>query len=183
MLNCYISLYLKTFKDFSFMLNQRLFEGIKKFKDLNKNCGMMFVFSKTFHGFHIYKDSKDPWGLKIFMFVNIKPYKSKKCVTYLIFKILWLSGLGLSTVDQVLKYTKYSKCIPSTSTGQVLIFLKSIKKDTFISSTSTSTLIYCIYNQARLTPAISQRIVWSNLQVNLQVFRSLAISHYDQIST
>ena len=46
----------KTFKDFSFMLNQRLFEGIKKFKDLNKNCGMMFIFSKTFHGFHIYKD-------------------------------------------------------------------------------------------------------------------------------
>ena len=31
-------------------------------------------------------------------------------------------GLGSSTVDQVLKYTKY---IPSTSTGQVLIFLKS----------------------------------------------------------
>ena len=35
---------------------------------------------------------------------------------------LLLSGLGSSTVDQVLKYTKYSKCIPSTSTGQVLIF-------------------------------------------------------------
>ena len=35
------------------------------------------------------------------------------------------SGLGLSTVDQVLKYTKYTKYIPSTSTGQVLIFLKS----------------------------------------------------------
>ena len=35
----------------------------------------------------------------------------------------WLSaGLGSSTVDQVLKYPKY---IPSTSTGQVLIFLKS----------------------------------------------------------
>ena len=33
---------------------------------------------------------------------------------------LWLiSGLGSSTVDQVLKYPKY---IPSTSTGQVLIF-------------------------------------------------------------
>ena len=33
-----------------------------------------------------------------------------------------IPGLGSSTVDQVLKYTKY---IPSTSTGQVLIFLKS----------------------------------------------------------
>ena len=39
--------------------------------------------------------------------------------------------MGSSTVDQVLKY---SKCIPSTSTGQVLIVLK-------ISSTSTSTHI------------------------------------------
>ena len=35
------------------------------------------------------------------------------------------AGLGSSTVDQVLKYTKYLKYIPSTSTGQVLIFLKS----------------------------------------------------------
>ena len=33
--------------------------------------------------------------------------------------------LGSSTVDQVLKYTKYPKYIPSTSTGQVLILLKS----------------------------------------------------------
>ena len=33
------------------------------------------------------------------------------------------SELGSSTVDQVLKYTKYSKYIPSTSTGQVLMFL------------------------------------------------------------
>ena len=32
------------------------------------------------------------------------------------------AGLGSSTVDQVLKYTKYPKNIPSTSTGQVLIF-------------------------------------------------------------
>ena len=36
-----------------------------------------------------------------------------------------IPGLGSSTVDQVLKYTKYPKYIPSTSTGQVLIFLKS----------------------------------------------------------
>ena len=39
-------------------------------------------------------------------------------------KTLCKSGLGSSTVDQVLKYTKYPKYIPSTSTGQVLIFLK-----------------------------------------------------------
>ena len=36
-----------------------------------------------------------------------------------------ISGLGSNTVDQVLKYTKYPKCILSTSTGQVLIFFKS----------------------------------------------------------
>ena len=35
------------------------------------------------------------------------------------------SGLGSSTVDQVLKYIKYPKHLPSTSTGQVLIFQKS----------------------------------------------------------
>ena len=38
---------------------------------------------------------------------------------------MYKTGLGSSTVDQVLKYTKYPKYIPSTSTGQVLIFLKS----------------------------------------------------------
>ena len=38
---------------------------------------------------------------------------------------IYAAGLGSSTVDQVLKYTKYPKYIPSTSTGQVLIFLKS----------------------------------------------------------
>ena len=37
-------------------------------------------------------------------------------------KLEVVSGLGSSTVDQVLKYTKYPKYIPSTSTGQVLIF-------------------------------------------------------------
>ena len=35
---------------------------------------------------------------------------------------VWVSGLGSIKVDQVLKYTKYPKYIPSTSTGQVLIF-------------------------------------------------------------
>ena len=39
--------------------------------------------------------------------------------------MLCIAGLGSSTVDQVLKYTKYPKHLPSTSTGQVLIFLKS----------------------------------------------------------
>ena len=40
--------------------------------------------------------------------------------------VVWYgTGLGSSTVDQVLKYTKYYKYIPSTSTGQVLIILKS----------------------------------------------------------
>ena len=34
----------------------------------------------------------------------------------------YITGLGSSTVDQVLKYTKYPKYIPSTSTGQVLSF-------------------------------------------------------------
>ena len=52
---------------------------------------------------------------------------------------VWHAGLGSSTVDQVLKYTKYLKYIPSTSTGQVLIFLKKYlsTSSTFISSTST----------------------------------------------
>ena len=32
------------------------------FKDFNKNCDMMSLFLKTFHGLHIFKDFKDPWG-------------------------------------------------------------------------------------------------------------------------
>ena len=36
-----------------------------------------------------------------------------------------IAGLGSSTVDQVLKYIKYPKYVPITSTGQVLIFIKS----------------------------------------------------------
>ena len=52
-----------------------------------------------------------------------------------------MTGLGSSTVDQVLKYTKYPKHLPSTSTGQVLILFKKYlsTSSTFISSTSTST--------------------------------------------
>ena len=55
----------------------------------------------------------------------------------------YISGLGSSTVDQVLKYTKYPKYIPSTSTGQVLIFFFKYlsTSSTFISRTSTSTHI------------------------------------------
>ena len=47
-----------------------------------------------------------------------------------------VSGLGSSTVDQVLKYPKYK---PNTSTGQVLIFFRKYLStpSTFISSTST----------------------------------------------
>ena len=54
---------------------------------------------------------------------------------------MYISGLGSSTVDQVLKYTKYPKHLPSTSTGQVLILFKKYlsTSSTFISSTSTST--------------------------------------------
>ena len=47
---------LKTFKDFLFMQNQRYLEGTNFFKDLIKNCDMMSLFLKTFHGLHIFKD-------------------------------------------------------------------------------------------------------------------------------
>ena len=57
--------------------------------------------------------------------VNYRPV-SLTCITCKLFEhIVCKPGLGSSTVDQVLKYTKYLKYIPSTSTGQVLIFLKS----------------------------------------------------------
>ena len=39
---------LKTFKDFSFMQNHGLLKTLNFFKDLNTNCGMMSLFSKTF---------------------------------------------------------------------------------------------------------------------------------------
>ena len=42
------------------------------------------------------------------------------------------SGLGSSTVDQVLKYTKYPEQLPSTSTGQVLFFLKYLNTSSTI---------------------------------------------------
>ena len=70
---------------------------------------------------------------------------ASRCLNLLILIIIivyyCISGLGSSTVDQVLKYTKY---IPSTSTGQVLIFFKKYlsTSSTFISSTSTHIKIY-----------------------------------------
>ena len=45
-----------------------------------------------------------------------------------IFVVEWTSGLGSSTDDQVLKYTKYPKHLPSTSTGQVLFFFLKVLK-------------------------------------------------------
>ena len=60
---------LKTFQDFSRLFiyaKSKTFKDIWKalifFKDLNKNCDMMSLFLKTFHGLHIFKDFKDPWG-------------------------------------------------------------------------------------------------------------------------
>ena len=50
--------------------------------------------------------------------VNFEQYNLNKAVL----TTMGAAGLGSSTVDQVLKYTKYPKYIPSTSTGQVLIF-------------------------------------------------------------
>ena len=62
--------------------------------------------------------------------INMIPSAEQKSVMFATFnktimRCQYLAGLGSSTVDQVLKYTKYPKYIPSTSTGQVLIFLKS----------------------------------------------------------
>ena len=51
------------------------------------------------------------------MGAKLQNYKTMNIEIY-----IYISGLGSSTVDQVLKYTKYPKYIPSTSTGQVLIF-------------------------------------------------------------
>ena len=48
-----------SFKDFSFMQNQRLVKTLFFFKDLNKNFDMMSLFLKTLKTF---KDFKDPWG-------------------------------------------------------------------------------------------------------------------------
>ena len=69
-------------------------------------------------------------------------------------------GLGSSTVDQVLKYIKYPKYIPSTSTAQVLLFLKSTSVHQVLSyqvQVLILKLVTLYYNCA-----ISQRIVWLN---------------------
>ena len=75
------------------------------------------------------------------------------------------TGLGSSTVDQVLKYTKYPNYIPSTSTGQVLIFLKEYlsTSSTFISSTSTSTHIK-ICSKVRMDIQSRVNFEWTKLK-------------------
>ena len=60
---------------------------------------------------------KDLYHLKILKF-----YYNLCCNRLPQYFNVYQTGLGSSTVDQVLKYTKYPKYIPSTSTGQVLIF-------------------------------------------------------------
>ena len=73
-------------------------------------------------------------------------------------------GLGSSTVDQVLKYTKYPKYIPSTSTGQVLIFFKKYlsTSSTFKSSTSTSTSTHIkICSKVRMDIQSRVNFVWT----------------------
>ena len=71
----------------------------------------------------------------------IEYLKRRSTSVYVAFLDGLIAGLGSSTVGQVLKYTKYPKYIPSTSTGQVLIFFKKYlsTSSTFISSISTST--------------------------------------------
>ena len=62
------------------------------------------------------------------LLINAPNYALLKISSWdIIIKNYFKPGLGSSTVDQVLKYTKYPKYIPSTSTGQVLIFLKVLK--------------------------------------------------------
>ena len=56
---------------------------------------------------------------------NYRPISIPTFISKVFGKTECTAGLGSSTVDQVLKYTKYTKYpkyIPSTSTGQVLIF-------------------------------------------------------------
>ena len=60
--------------------------------------------------------------------------------------IRFLPGLGSSTVDQVLKYTKYPKYIPSTSTGQVLICFKVLKYIKYKYKYSYKKLVTLYYN-------------------------------------
>ena len=45
----------------------------------------------------------------------------------LLFSLMLSPGLGSSTVDQVLKYTKYPKYMPSTSKVKYSFFLKVLK--------------------------------------------------------
>ena len=76
-----------------------------------------------------------------------------------------IAGLGSSTVDQVLKYTKYPKYIPSTSTAwsSTHFFKKYLSTtSTFISSTSTSTSTHIkICSKVRMDIQSRVNFVWT----------------------
>ena len=83
-----------------------------------------------------------------------------------------VAGLGSSTVDQLLKYTKYPKDIPSTSTGQVLIFKNKYLSTsrTFISSTSTSTSTHIkICSKVRMDIQSRVKFGWTKQKGFLQI--------------
>ena len=60
----------KAFKD--------IWKALIFFKDLNKNCDIMSLFSKTFNGLHIFKDFKAPHG----SLMNSFPPKNNKFTFY-----------------------------------------------------------------------------------------------------
>ena len=128
---------------------------------------------------HFYFQS---WS-SIFVPSMIHTYNPSPVVTLYLYEDHCSTGLGSSTVDQVLKYIKYPKYIPSTSTGQVLIFIKKYlsTSSTFISSTSTSTSTVLILKLVTLyyNGAISQKIVWSNDSNHIVKF----FFHWSLIST
>ena len=50
------------FKDFHLCKIKDIWKALIFFKDLNINCDMMSLFSKSFHGLHIFKDFQRPVG-------------------------------------------------------------------------------------------------------------------------
>ena len=76
----------------------RHLEGINFFKDLNKNCDMMFLFLKTFHGLHIFKDFKDPWGPENYLhFSHAHIIMFTKCfsnINEFVFSFIHYQGIG-----------------------------------------------------------------------------------------
>ena len=84
-------------------------------------CAILMFIEKSYYIFPFFRDI-------LFETSNLRQHP---LITVLDLRNLAISdsvyppGLGSSTVDQVLKYTKYPKYIPSTSTGQVLFFFKS----------------------------------------------------------